>query len=170
MLGNGDDDELIAQAKADRLDGDGQGVPEDPNGTYDGSLDGDDTLRAGEGDDELDGYGGADTLLGGGGKDNIVALEYAGTGEDTARAGGGGAWIAADDGVKDTITCGPGRDLVWFDRGIDVITNRPDCELLRPIDASGAVVAAEAVGKPSTSEDKWHDRVKSQFEEWSGKK
>jgi hypothetical protein len=169
MLGLGDDDELNGRDKADRLHGDAQGVPEN-GGDYDGSLDGDDTLNAGGGDDELDGYGGSDTLLGGGGRDNMVALEYAGNGEDTVNAGGGGAFIAADDEVKDIITCGKGRDVVWFDEGLDEITNINKCESLNPVTANGTLRAEEVVGTTSAEEEDWHEGVKRQFEEWRNKR
>lgn len=75
---------------------------------------GNDLLQGGKGDDLLSGGPGADTLVGGAGKDVLIG----GRGRDI---------ISAVDGTKDTISCGPGRDVVRADR-IDKLSG---CERVR---------------------------------------
>jgi len=77
-------------------------------------LGGGDTILGLAGDDVLDGGTGNDTLVGGKGSD----LLYGRAGNDV---------LSARDGVRDRISCGPGRDRVVADR-LDVVTR--DCELV----------------------------------------
>jgi len=89
-------------------------------GAGDDYLYGHDRLDGGSGDDELRGshnYGTEKTrtITGGSGTDKISSD---GPVEDT---------IYATDGEVDTVSCGPGTDTVYFDRGIDSI-NPLSCE------------------------------------------
>ena len=125
VIGNGGDDVFSGGAGHDSLAGDGQA---------DSSHDGDDTLSGGAGPDSLYGYGGNDHLLGGGGNDVIAAIEGGGSnnpGEDSVKGGKGNDIIHADDGFKDTIDCGPGKDEVTFDAGLDKVA--ANCEKRHPV-------------------------------------
>ena len=64
---------------------------------------GNDRLDGGRGNDVLYGGAGNDVLTGGAGRDRL----YGGPGNDTLRA---------QDGFRDTVDCGPGRDIAWVDR------------------------------------------------------
>jgi hypothetical protein len=91
---------------------------------------GSDTLDGGPAGDTLRGNGGADTLRGGDGPDRLVG----GPGADAFDGGAGDDTIDADDGVAETITCGPGADTVLADRGVRGITDAVDlatCETVR---------------------------------------
>ena len=76
---------------------------------------GNDFLAGGDGRDRLDGGHGADLLEGGGGFDTLVG----GRGDDSI--------TAQDDGTRDAVSCGPGRDEVRADR-VDHVAR--DCELV----------------------------------------
>ena len=119
ISGRGGADTITGGGGNDQLDGDGQ---------LDVGLDGADTISGGAGNDELTGFGGADLLIGGRGADRIFAGEFADhpTGTDTIRGGRGNDEIYANDGVKDKIDCGSGRDYVEFDQGLDTVTNCED--------------------------------------------
>ena len=118
-----DDDELFGNEGYDIMYGDAFAAPNN-----DTSTDGDDHLEGGPSFDEMYGYGGADEYLGGDGGDFIFAVESSvNEGEDTINSGGGNDFIDAQDGVKDTISCGKGKnDLVFFDKEIDTVAN--NCE------------------------------------------
>jgi hypothetical protein len=118
-----DDDELFGNEGHDFMYGDAFAAPNN-----DTSTDGDDHLEGGSGFDDMTGYGGADEYLGGANGDFIFAEESSeNEGEDTVDSGGGNDFIAAQDGVKDTISCGKGkRDVALFDKGIDTVAN--NCE------------------------------------------
>ncbi len=73
---------------------------------------GNDSIFGGAGDDRLDGGPGNDVITGGAGADKI----FGGPGSDT---------IYADDGERDVIDCGPGRDRAVVD-SVDVVKN---CEV-----------------------------------------
>ena len=73
---------------------------------------GNDTIFGGAGDDQLYGGPGNDVITGGAGADKI----YGGPGSDT---------IYADDGERDVIDCGPGRDRAVVD-AVDVVKH---CEV-----------------------------------------
>ena len=120
--GNGGADTINGFGGNDLLFGDFLDGPHDP------ALDGPDRIYGGGGADELDGLGGADLLVGGSGGDSIDAREGTGNppGTDTVRGGRGNDTIYAKDGAKDKIDCGPGRDVVQFDRGIDTVTSCED--------------------------------------------
>jgi hypothetical protein len=101
--------------------------------------DGNDEIYGDAGRDSLYGFGGSDLFFGGGGVDYILAGEFrAGMGRpgvatsrnpgvDIVSAGAGGDHIEAIDRRRDVIDCGGGKDAVWFDEGLDVVS--PNCEL-----------------------------------------
>jgi Ca2+-binding RTX toxin-like protein len=76
------------------------------------------------GADILSGGDRADTLVGGGGPDRIKG----GDGRDQVAAGRGIDTVKVRGGSRDTVSCGPGRDLVVADNR-DVIAR--NCELVR---------------------------------------
>jgi Ca2+-binding RTX toxin-like protein len=99
---------------------------EDTSDRYDceGTPDAD-TINGTSGLDYMAGFAGKDTLNGKAGDDKIDALE----GEDIVSGGLGNDTIAANDGLKDDIDCGPGsRDIVYSDKGTDSVSN---CEWRR---------------------------------------
>jgi len=83
-----------------------------------------DVLRGTPGPDVLRGLGGADLIYGRGGDDVLVG----GRGRDRLLGGPGTDVVHANDGVRDMITCGAGRDFVYADRA-DRIAR--DCEHIR---------------------------------------
>jgi Ca2+-binding RTX toxin-like protein len=98
LTGGPKPDKLTGTRYADRLNGGG----------------GNDWLRGGAGNDVLNGGAGNDVLEGGAGADRILGS----TGNDT---------ITARDGTRDTINCGPGRDVASVDK-FDRVTG---CEVVR---------------------------------------
>ena len=65
--------------------------------------------------------------MGGRGADSIDAIEASSNGgTDTARGGRGNDDVTANDGQKDAIDCGDGRDAVEFDARLDKVRN---CEV-----------------------------------------
>ena len=84
---------------------------------------GTDDLNGGAGNDSLDGDAGNDALNGGGGRDELDG----GRGSDIVKGGAGNDAIAANDGTRDTIDCGGGRDRAVVDRRDRV----EDCETVR---------------------------------------
>lgn len=83
--------------------------------------------------DHLSGAGGNDTLLGGRGDDVLRGgpgndLLDGGPGSDRLEGGAGNDTIRARDGQRDSIDCGPGRDVVLADRLDRVARN---CEIVR---------------------------------------
>lgn len=103
LRGLAGDDVLFASGGDDTLDGG------DGNDKLTGRS-GNDKLDGGAGDDFLEGGFDDDVLTGGPGKDSLVGDETAsntiGTGNDL---------INADDGVGETISCGPGADVANVD-------------------------------------------------------
>lgn len=109
--------------------------------------DGNDTVYGDGGRDMLYGFGGSDVLVGGGKADYIFATESRtrmsrpyvvrsrNPGTDTVKAGSGGDHIEAVDGRIDVIDCGGGKDAVWFDEGLDVVSR--DCELKNIMHSEG---------------------------------
>jgi Ca2+-binding RTX toxin-like protein len=101
--------------------------------------DGDDRLFDEDGRDVLYGFGGSDVPVGGGEADYVSAGEFRtrmgrpgvatskNPGVDIVSAGAGGDHIEAIDRRRDIIDCGGGKDAVWFDEGLDVVS--PDCEV-----------------------------------------
>jgi Ca2+-binding RTX toxin-like protein len=103
------DDRLFGYRGADRLHG---GVGDDR--VYGGAEA--DRLFGDAGDDLLNGGSGVDALAGGKGRDQLSG----GPGDDV---------LYAQDGGRDVLRCGAGRDTVHADR-IDVVDT--DCEIGRP--------------------------------------
>jgi len=115
MHGLEGNDTLVAGGGADVLAGDG----------------GNDTLRGGIGNDDLDDAGGTDLLDGGRGDDRIVAFDNVfPIGTDTIKGRRGNDTIFANDGSKDIIDCGAGKDTVKFDATLDEVRN---CEHKTPV-------------------------------------
>ena len=81
------------------------------------------TLTGRPGADVLRGTAGRDVILGRGGDDRL----YGGKGRDRLEGGAGNDRIYAQDGVRDVVRCGSGRDRVSTDR-IDSVAG--DCELV----------------------------------------
>jgi hypothetical protein len=115
IRGMGDNDVVRGLGGIDALEGDDQEV----------SL-------SRHGDDQVfGGSDGSDLLSGGRGADFIDALEASSNGGvDTARGGKGNDRVDADDGQRDVIDCGDGRDSVEFDAGLDKVKN---CEVKTPL-------------------------------------
>jgi Ca2+-binding RTX toxin-like protein len=80
-----------------------------------------DRLRGTAGADIMRGRAGADVLYGLAGNDTLIG----GTGKDRLHGGTGNDTLSARDGLRDTITCGTGRDTVNADP-VDRVAN--DCE------------------------------------------
>jgi hypothetical protein len=78
-------------------------------------------IIAGGGNDRITSKGGASVLHGRSGNDRIVALK----GLNTIFGGQGEDVIKAKNDKYDDIDCGPGKDTVSFDVGVDQVT---DCE------------------------------------------
>jgi Ca2+-binding RTX toxin-like protein len=74
--------------------------------------------------DVINGAGGPDTLDGGGGGDTITG----GGGRDAVKGGTGGDTLRVRDGLRDTVNCGTGSDLVIADSRDSVASN---CERVR---------------------------------------
>jgi hypothetical protein len=75
-----------------------------------GTGGGDDVRGRGR-NDRLDGRGGDDCIRGGKGADKLIG----GKGKDKIRGGAGGDRIVVNDGRKDRVSCGRGRDVVTAD-------------------------------------------------------
>jgi RTX calcium-binding nonapeptide repeat (4 copies)/Divergent InlB B-repeat domain len=86
-------------------------------------MDGDDCIDGGPGNDRIEGGNGNDRLNGGPGNDSIDG----GPGTDTITAGNGKDFVFAQDGTRDTVKCGNGRDGARVDR-IDAVSA---CERVR---------------------------------------
>lgn len=81
----------------------------------------DDRLTGTAGNDLIYGRGGNDRLLGGAGNDVLYGglgndVLYGGPGTDRLYGGPGKDELHARDGRRDTVDCGPGRDVAWVDR------------------------------------------------------
>jgi Ca2+-binding RTX toxin-like protein len=136
IRGFGGRDNVHALAGADRIGG-GSGIDllyaERGDDTSHGGLrfdylnggQGADTLYGGAGNDGLNGGAGSDLLFGGAGEDEIfyspgTDTTYSGLGNDTV--------FLQKDGTPDTVTCGPGHDVVWGATSDNTIA--ADCEVL----------------------------------------
>jgi hypothetical protein len=105
----GPDDHFAApRPDADRLRG-GKGHDELVGGVSR------DVLRGGRGRDRLYGESGRDLLIGGRGDDYLEGYGYAAS-PDRYRAGPGDDHVDSQDGVVQTVDCGPGRDAILADR------------------------------------------------------
>jgi hypothetical protein len=93
---------------------------------------GPDVLAGRGGNDIVYGGPGNDSLNGGGGHDRL----YGGTGDDH---------LFANDGVRDIVDCGPGRDEADAD-GMDIVSG---CELVR---RHGTMLARAPRGVPRAPE------------------
>jgi Ca2+-binding RTX toxin-like protein len=95
---------------------------------------GDDRIKGGAGDDVVNGGAGRDRLFGDEGNDVVNGgtgddLLVAGKGRDQLSGGPGNDRLLAQDGVRDVLRCGAGRDTVSAD-SVDVVGQ--DCEVGRP--------------------------------------
>jgi Ca2+-binding RTX toxin-like protein len=107
-------------ASLDGIDNDGPAGRRDNLGSGIGAVfggDGTDSLAGNDLANELDGDNGADDLSGRGGDDVITAASYNDVGADA---------IGLETRGADTIDCGPGTDLLYFDRN----DSQVNCELL----------------------------------------
>lgn len=104
-------DEMVGTAERDALCG------EDGNDTVRGRG-GNDALVGGADDDRVSGGAGDDGLKGGLGSDRLDG----GPGDDVLRPG---TYNRAEDGVRDRVRCGGGRDVVYA-TGRDLVAD--DCE------------------------------------------
>jgi Ca2+-binding RTX toxin-like protein len=77
-----------------------------------------DRINGGNGGDIIDGGSGGDILSGQGGDDDIKG----GTGKDTMSGAAGDDSFRAQDGVKDSITCGDGNDTIINKDAVDVLS------------------------------------------------
>ena len=103
-----------------------------------------DYLAGGGYDDVIIGRGGNDTIFGGAGDDQLLGgpgndVITGGAGADKISGGPGSDTIYADDGERDVVDCGPGRDRAVVD-AVDVVKN---CEV--------ATVASTSSGGSSSS-------------------
>jgi RTX calcium-binding nonapeptide repeat (4 copies)/Domain of unknown function DUF11/Fibronectin type III domain/FG-GAP repeat len=94
-----------------------------------------DVIKAGAGNDWVNGGPGNDTIYGGPGNDILYGgpgndTIYGGSGADRIFGGRGNDTIYAADGVKDTIDCGTGHDVVYADKHDKVAKN---CEAVHRI-------------------------------------
>ncbi|MEA2482026.1 MAG: hypothetical protein QOJ07_3948, partial [Thermoleophilaceae bacterium] len=89
-----------------------------------GGENGNDSVSGGSGNDILDGDAGNDRLSGGSGNDSLDG----GAGRNVLSGGKGNDWIYAQNGVRDVIDCGPGRDHADVDKHLDKFKN---CEHVR---------------------------------------
>ena len=71
-----------------------------------------DDIRGKARNDRIDGRGGADCIRGGNGADRLTG----GDGKDEVSGGKNGDHIVVNDGAKDAVECGKGRDKVVADR------------------------------------------------------
>jgi Ca2+-binding RTX toxin-like protein len=100
----------------DRLTGDGNAA----------TAPGNDQLLGGGGSDDLVGGAGSDRLYGEGGNDHVSADFLFSDGTDAVEGGQGDDTVNAVEGHRDVIDCGPGRDQVQFDAGLDSVKR---CEI-----------------------------------------
>jgi hypothetical protein len=121
IRGHGGNDFVLARPGMDVVYG---GSGEDR--LYGGEQD--DRIYAGEGDDYARGKEGDDEMYGGPGAEEF----YGGTGSDTVRTGvvRGPDGAARPDGRPDYVNCGPGRDRVHYEKGVDRVEN---CEVRRAL-------------------------------------
>jgi Ca2+-binding RTX toxin-like protein len=123
MYGTANVDRMYGQGGADLMYGYGR-----DDSMYGGNETGfGDALYGGTGDDTMRGEGGDDGLYGGNGDDTIGGgpgndIVQGDSGNDTLNTGKGSDRVNAQDDQKDFITCIDGaNDLVYYDRGLDVV-------------------------------------------------
>lgn len=123
LEGGSGNDRLAGGAGIDRLTG-GPGVDRLDGGTGNDRVfgsEGSDVLIGGAGNDLLDGGVGNDSLSGGTGKDLLIGGQgndriTGGPGADRISGGIGNDTLNARDGVRENVSCGPGRDTAIVDR------------------------------------------------------
>ena len=123
LEGGSGNDRLAGGDGVDRLTG-GPGVDRLDGGTGNDRLfgsEGSDSLIGGAGNDLLDGGVGNDVLSGGPGNDLLIGGQgndriTGGPGSDRISGGIGNDTINARDGVRESVSCGPGRDIAVVDR------------------------------------------------------
>jgi hemolysin type calcium-binding protein len=146
-VGPGNDHEADGDPGNDTIQG---GDGNDGDRLSDGSCD--------IGEDDLRGEGGQNTVSGGAGDDCIDAatFDFIGGAEEHIFGGPGNDFIAAEDDVKDTIRCGDGTDVVFFDVGLDSIEA---CEFRNPVGDSTnlTVLAAGSTGETGPADDDTDD-------------
>lgn len=135
MSGEEGDDHLIAHDGGDCLFG-GTG------GDFLEGDRGDDLLVGGPGADHLEGGWGRDRLDGGTGDDRIGGGQEA----SVIDAGPGNDAVSSSNGVRDSVSCGPGRDRVRADRG-DRLSG---CESVRYVVSPYGVVSPSTGGTTTT--------------------
>jgi hypothetical protein len=119
-----------------------------------------DVLTGTPGADVLDGKAGNDVLRGLAGGDLLLG----GPGSDRLAGGPGADRIAAfDDAARDTVQCGPGRDIVNADR-LDTVAG--DCELLTRQLSTDTTTAEEAQHATEVEPDSfaWSSTVVSAYQ------
>ncbi len=88
-----------------------------------------DTIDGRGGNDTIEGWYGDDVITGGPGRDTINADASAGACTFlVCRVGAGNDRVLVRDGARDSVICGPGRDVVISDRK-DVVAE--DCEVVK---------------------------------------
>jgi Ca2+-binding RTX toxin-like protein len=84
---------------------------------------GNDQIRAGAGGDDINGNGGGDVIRGGLGNDTID-VSGLDSQRDTIFGGKGDDLIGVDENNSaDKVDCGAGNDTVFFEKGVDTVTN-----------------------------------------------
>jgi Ca2+-binding RTX toxin-like protein len=84
-------------------------------------------LYGGPGTDDLEDGAGDDVLYGGDGVD----VFYTGRGEDVLYGGDGSDVLYDDDGQRDKLYCGEGRDSYWADK-LDYVDSSCEKKSLLP--------------------------------------
>jgi Ca2+-binding RTX toxin-like protein len=84
---------------------------------------GNDEIRGGAGGDDIDGNGGGDVIRGGPGND-VLDVSGPDSQRDTIFGGKGDDVIGVqDNNSADNVDCGPGKDTVILEKGVDTVTN-----------------------------------------------
>lgn len=144
LLGGAGRDRLLGGGGADHLSGGGDGdavAGEDGNDRVLGDA-GDDTLFGNAGNDTMDGGAGVDAMSGGAGNDQMTGgagtdVLQGGDGVDRVDGGAGNDLIDSADLLKESVSCGPGIDLILA----DTVDTGTDCEALDRSDDPTRVVA-----------------------------
>jgi Ca2+-binding RTX toxin-like protein len=143
MVGKRGADYLRGDRGADILDGNGAGEQLLWGGGFDAGGNYDDRS-----DDVLNGETGDDNIVGGFAKSGVDDL-HGGRGDDTINAAqrnsGTGAVV-----TKEIIDCGPGRDVVFYDKGKDEVKN---CEIKNQGTTTSGRMAAQSINNDGVSGD-----------------
>lgn len=121
IYGRGGNDFVLARPGKDTIIG---GAGNDR--LYGGEQD--DRIHAGPGDDYARGKEDNDKMNGGPGKEDF----HGGTGSDRIRTGvvRTPSGEVKPDGVRDYVNCGPGHDVIYYEKGVDEVEN---CEVKRSL-------------------------------------